>query len=253
MNTIRRTFEKYKEALLQLIFPQSIYCICCGIVIDTKTRYGLCDVCRRNILWNEGLTCMKCGKHLSREIKEKLCGDCRRNFRHFDRGFSVATYSLLERHIISELKFNGKSYIGNNIAEILYDKIVTLNFDFDVIIPIPIHRSKNRKRGFNQSEVIAVELGKLCDRPVLKRSLCKIAKTKPMKELRGYERKANIQGSIAVGRQSQQVADKTVLLVDDIYTTGATADECSRVLKGAGAAKVYVISFASGADVQGPE
>ena len=114
----------------------------------------------------------------------------------------------------------------------------------DVLVPVPIHASKLRVRGFNQAELIAEELGKATGIPVDTQSLERTVKTVPMKELDNVQRRKNLENAFKVAQNI--VKYKKVLIVDDIYTTGATLDACATILKSAGVAEVYGLSLCIG-------
>lgn len=256
---IRRAVKKS----LDMIYPQGIYCICCGSVIDSSRIYSICDDCIQKFEWinEDKRTCKKCGKLLRPDYIHEICVDCRENEHYFDHGYTCCQYGLYERTLMMDLKYGGKSYLGNIIGEIISDRLLStlqndeeekISENWDMILPVPIHKKRMSKRGFNQTEiistVIARKLGILTDKSILVRE----KNTKVMKNLGVIDRKFNLKNAFAVrDAKYSKLTGKNILLVDDIYTTGATVDEVSKVLKEAGAEKIDVVTFAAGGNVVG--
>lgn len=148
-----------------------------------------------------------------------------------------------------DFKYGGKPYIGRKLAEAMYDRILCEDISFNITVPVPIHKERKDGRGYNQAEIIAVHMSRKlkikCEKHLLKRTV----NTEAMKNLSIAQRRDNIRGAFEIpGYMQNIVRHKKVLLVDDIYTTGATFDECTQALKKAGAEEVYCIAFASGAN-----
>lgn len=244
---VEKRKEKLSKKLCQLIYPKGIYCVLCGSVIDRTRKYELCDNCIEKFLWITNNNCQKCGKILVQDYIGDFCPDCLEREHYFDRGFTCATYSLYERNLILEYKKRDKSYIGRILGEILYDRIVIENLSVDVIIEVPIHFKKLKSRGYNQAEIMTRDLAQRLGLPYKPRVIKRKRETVSMKKLGVWERIANMTDAFEVEmRNVNWVKGKNVLLVDDIYTTGATVDMCSKALKDAGAETVYVLTFASG-------
>lgn len=241
-----RVFEK----VINLIYPPSIYCICCGSIIDNSRSYSLCDNCIEKFSWIDEKTCEKCGKILEKDYWRNVCEDCL-HFEHvFDRGFTCARYTLYERAVMMEYKYSDKSYLGRTLGDILYDRMVIEELDFDVIIPIPIHQNRMAKRGYNQAEIMAKQFYKRIGQGEFGDYLIRVKNTKPMKNLDSEERRLNVANSFQVKPGcNSKIKDRNVLLIDDIYTTGSTVDSAALLLKEAGANKVYVLTFAAGGNV----
>ena len=229
----------------EAIFPSNIYCICCGSLIDSSRTYSLCDKCIRRFHWITGRTCDKCGKALPDTYHGNLCYDCMQRKHYFDRGYSCLTYGYYERQVLMDYKYNNKGYLGKKLGDILYDRISLENLSIDVIIPVPVSKARLRKRGYNQSEVMARRLASRMGVKVDGRSLVRKMNTGLLRSLNPAERELALQGAFEVVNESA-VEGKRILLIDDIYTTGATADACSKVLREAGALEILVLSLASG-------
>lgn len=242
---MKRIFETIKDGIAEAIFPSNIYCICCGSLIDKSRPYALCDLCVKKFHWITGRTCEKCGKALPDTYRGKLCYDCMRIDHVFEKGFSCLTYGLHEREVLLDLKYNGRGYLAAKFGDILYDRISCEDIHPDVIIPVPISAGRLKKRGYNQSALMARQLSKRWGVPIDEGTLVRRKDTMLLRSLNPADRRLALDGAFEVTANSR-LAGKEVLLIDDIYTTGATVDICSSVLMDAGAAKVYVLTLASG-------
>lgn len=243
MRMLQRGIEKGLEAL----YPSNIYCISCGSIIDKTRDYALCDACMETFHWLGQKTCGKCGKILPEDYRHELCYDCRTFGHDFDRGFTCVQYGLYERGVLMDYKYKGKSYIGRKLGDILYDRMSLEAADFDLVVPVPMYRKKQNQRGYNQAAVMARRFAQRRQKPCAAELLQRTRKTPPMKGLGAFERHENLKGAIAVSRDNPySLEGRRILLIDDIYTTGSTLDECSRVLREAGASRVYVLTFACG-------
>jgi len=242
---MKRIIESIKDGIAEAIFPSNIYCICCGSLIDSSRQYALCDVCVKKFHWITGRTCEKCGKALPDTYRGKICYDCMRLDHVYEKGFSCLTYGLHEREVLLDHKYNGKGYLAAKFGDILYDRISCEDIRPDVIIPVPISAGRLKKRGYNQSALMARQLSKRWGVPIDESILVRRKETTLLRSLNPADRRLALSGAFAV-KAEYRLAGKCVLLIDDIYTTGATADTCSSVLMDAGADKVYVLTLMSG-------
>lgn len=245
-----RILSSLGEGFLDLIYPSNIYCISCGNIIDDSRPYALCDTCVRTLKWANGRTCSRCGKILQDDYGPDLCTDCMDGEHVFEKGFSCVEYGPAERDLIHRFKYKEKAYLGRKLAEIMYDRIRLEELDVKLIIPVPMFVRKERKRGYNQAAVLAASLAKYTGIPYAGKLLVRTVETEAMSKLGVLGRRKNIREVFSVPHNKMnRLAGKQILLVDDIYTTGSTADACTSVLLEAGAARVYVFTFASGANL----
>ena len=214
---------------------------------------GICPNCRKKIVTvTEVAYCMHCGKPL-RDEAEEYCPDCRRQMAgggsSLDRGRSLWLHREPVSGAVYRFKYKNRRRFGKIFAQELADSYGGLirRWAVDEIIPVPLHPSRLRKRGFNQAEILARELGERCDIPVRTDVLYRIRKTSPQKLLGRQERLRNLKG--AFGVSADWTPCKHVLLIDDIYTTGATLERAARVLKKAGAQKVFFLTISIGQGV----
>ena len=238
---------KTAETILGAIFPTDIYCICCGSIIDSTRTYSMCDSCIRRISWIGENTCKKCGKPMSSDDPYELCYDCRSMERNFDQGYTCCLYDIYARAIVMDLKYRDKSYLGRIIGDILADRMEAEMCIWDLVIPVPISKDRMERRGYNQAALIAERFAERVELSFDGSLLVRTGKTKAMKDLGAMQRRLNIKGAFEVAKGKAEIVEsKKCLVVDDIFTTGATLDECARLLKSAGAARVDVLTFAAG-------
>ena len=192
---------------------------------------------------------MKCGKPVLGE-RQEYCHDCMHTHHYYDRGFPLWLHREPVSQSVYQFKFhNQREFAKYYVEEILYgyDAIIRA-WNPDFIIPVPMYPGKQRKRGYNQAQILAEELGKRMDIPVEHKIVRRVKKTIPQKRLEPLKRKMNLESAfeIQTEKDSDILSGKTVLLVDDIYTTGSTIDAVSKILKKAGVQKVYYLSISIG-------
>ena len=219
-------------ALLDYIFPQDIKCIFCG---KETADFAICEDCYKELPVISGKTCVKCGGRVSGNID--LCIDCKSIGRDFEKGFVIFDYVDDIQDKILKFKNGGYRNIGRAFAHIMLEKFKTLDIAFDEIIPVPIHTNRRKQRGFNQSEILCLEIKKYYGR-VHPELLDRVLDTPHQASLGRVDRLNNLERAFKTNYK-RRIKGKTILLVDDIYTTGTTINECAKVLYKAGADKVY--------------
>lgn len=188
---------------------------------------------------------MKCGKPVSVQEQE-YCHDCAKHELAYEQGRSVWTHTGIVPGAVYRFKFHNKRYyagvFAREMAE-MYENWVRER-KIETIIPVPLHPSKRKSRGFNQAELLAREFGNLVGLPVKTDVVFRVKKTCPQKQLSHRERQKNMQGAFGIRRDWN--ASKTVLIIDDIYTTGNTIHRIAKVLKKAGVQKVFFLTISIG-------
>lgn len=262
-------FRELGKELLDLAYPSSLYCICCNKIIDESRVYRLCDKCNEEIKWSNGRTCKKCGKLLSSINPSEICFNCRENEHEFDRGFTICEYNEHARSIVLSLKYGGRTDIAKSIAEMMSDKMLMIKEskshvikekkshwdskdgygEYDIALSVPMFKDKRKKRGFNQATLIAREFAKYQNIRCKEYYIQRVKDSAPMRGLKPVERKENINGAFRLTRYAEELRGKRILLIDDIYTTGATLDEISKLLRNVKPSKIDILTFAAGADV----
>ena len=220
--------------LLQAVYPDDIKCIVCGREIH-PSRYGLCDDCAFTLNDNY---CLRCGRH--KVGVGDFCGECSKQTLYFDEARSSVNYDGNAKSIVWRLKYGSAKYLAKSISEYLLDTLMFTDWDFDCFTFVPMDKRREKKRGYNQAEVLAVELSDRTTSPCIP-LLEKVKSTTNQARLDKQERMTNLSGAFKAVCE----VPEHVVLVDDVMTTGATANECAKTLKNAGAKVVYVLTFAS--------
>lgn len=211
------------NVLLNLIFPN----VC-----------GFCDVIDKNNL------CPNCEAKLQIHKKERKITVFNK---YFDELMYLYNYEGIVRNTIIRFKFNEKAYIYRTfVNEMLKsEKICYQISSCDIMLPVPIHMEKRIERGYNQSELICKYLAKEMNKSYSSKTLLKYKRNLTQSELNKSQRVKNVLGVYKINpKYIESVKNKSVVLVDDIYTTGSTVNECSKVLKQAGAKRVTVLTIA---------
>jgi len=214
----------------------------------------LCSICSADFLPVESPFCSGCGiMFKSREGEDHFCGECLGSPKRFNiaRAPGIYDHALLEA--IHLLKYRGKIQLARPLGMLLFFSFIALwdEKSIDVVIPVPLHVKRLKKRGFNQSFLLvkdwgsfakAIDIG-LSHMHIESHLLIRNRWTEPQTGLDRKKRKANIKNAFRI-RDAEKLNGKRVLLVDDVYTTGATVDECSKVLLSSGAGQVDVLTLA---------
>lgn len=228
-------------AILEILYPAR--CPVCHGVISGKGR--VCRNCLKRLHYIKEPKCKKCGKEIEGPEQE-YCRDCKRFSHAFDKGAAVFAYDDVMRQSISMFKYHNRREYAAFYAEEMYEhcRYYLERCQPDVILPVPIHKQKKRQRGFNQTELVAKRLGKLMNIPVDTKYLIRKEKTTPQKELTRQQRKENLKKAFAVTDREKQY--KRVLIIDDIYTTGATMDAISEILRENQSKIIYFLTICVG-------
>ena len=206
-------------------------------------RGGICNGCIPKVHYLPEDVCMVCGKKV--EEGNVYCYDCNRKEHLFIRNFSVFVYGDI-RESLYRFKYNGRAEYAEYYAKSAYSRLGTQlrRLNAQALVPVPLHPSKKRKRGYNQAEEFARELSKLSGIPLRTDLIKRIKRTKPLKTLSGPERQNNLKKAFLFAQNDVKLS--TIILVDDIYTTGATLDAVAAVCQEAGIARIYGVTVAVG-------
>lgn len=234
------------DLLMDVMFPQQACALCQrpGIYWSRKPWCAECDDELRQAGRNVN-HCIRCGKFLCSE--GNLCSDCQENDPPFFVARAVGPYEGKIKKAVKLLKFVGRTNLARRMGEIMADVIQQEPmFDgIDLIIPVPISPGNLAQRGFNQSELLANRLGHCLKKTVRSDILIRVRETPSQRELTRQEREANLKAAFDL-RSNRCLEGHKVLLVDDVYTTGSTVRECTKVLLAGGAREVAVITWAAG-------
>ncbi|MCD7729598.1 MAG: ComF family protein [Clostridia bacterium] len=228
--------KHFLKNLRDAIFPLNITCDLCGR--DTFDGTNLCPECLKTVTFNDKVTCPVCGRKTARP---EICGECKEIAPKFKQGVSALVYDGGGAKLVLKFK-NGNQYLAEWFGSLLQKKTAELPA-CDFITYVPITKKRKFQRGYNQGELLARNLGERLDIPV-KNVLNKKRDTDEQKRLSRRDRAENLIGVFEI-TDKKACKDKTILLVDDVMTTGATANEICRELKIAGAKAVYFAAVAS--------
>lgn len=243
MGRVKAKLGKWYDGVLRAVYP--VHCPVCDELVDEPGE-KICAECLGKIKLLTPPWCMRCGRKV--QEGEEYCRDCREKRHAFDRGRALYEYTDAAASIY-RFKYAGRreyaGFFGEEIAEYLGDFIRQIKPDG--IVPIPLHRRRYARRGYNQAELLARETGRRLGIPLYPKMLVRVRNTVPQKKLNPQERQNNLKKAFNIGRNDVKL--KVILVFDDIYTTGSTIDEAARALREAGAEKIYFITLACGAGI----
>ncbi len=228
-----------------LFFPSNIKCLICERDLPQKQEIEVCEECMHKLNFiAENACCARCGApavlgHGS------FCLNCQNSAREFDIARSVFVYEGEIKHLIAGLKYNNKPYISRTLSNFLAQKFKKLNWQADLIIPVPLSEARIKWRGYNQAQLLAEGVSEKIGVPLNTETLIKVKETEVQANLTLQERQKNLQECFKV-LDKYSVRGKRILLIDDVMTTGSTANACAHELKKAHADRVLVLTIAHG-------
>ena len=235
------------KSLKEILYPR--HCLLCREKIPLDEQKDLvCLKCLKEISPHLPPFCRKCGRGFAQEnTASHICGECLNTRFYFERAWAVYPYKENARKLIHQFKYKNKIFLAKPLSGLMIDFIQQYHLPLnhcDCLIPIPLSPAKLREREFNQAEVLAKEITGHFGIRLLRNNLKRVRDTPAQADLDKESRWKNISGAFRI-TNPETIKGKTILLVDDVLTTGATASEASRVLKNARASAVYVFTLAS--------
>lgn len=210
-------------SLLDWIYPPK--CVFCNNIIPLNkyNNFNVCDECNKILPFMKSPYCIKCGKTVNED--SDICSECSKKEHFFKKGWIALEYEGMTKEAIYKFKYQNCPRYCKTFAEIMYramyDKSI-LEYSFDLITSVPIHKNKLKKRGYNQAQLIAKELSLKLNLPY-EDIIIRIKDTKPQNTLSPKGRSNNVYNAFKVNKE---ISNKVILIVDDIYTTGSTIDSC---------------------------
>jgi ComF family protein len=224
---------------LSLDFALPPRCGGCGTIVEEVDSF--CADCWRKLEFLGPGGCVRCGLPL-KATDAQTCAVCLAKPPRLDRIRAAVAYDDISRSIALRLKYGRKVALARTMSRYMHPLIAQLPSDA-ILVPVPLHRTRLWRRGFNQSAVVARELSRRLGTNVVVDALKRVKPTPPLKGLSMLQRRRTVAGAFRANPKSE-LGGRTVVLVDDVLTTGSTANACARVLKRAGAERVELISWA---------
>lgn len=238
--------KSYTESFLELIYPEKNICCICDTYDDVIGENYICTKCEQSIKKIAPPCCVKCCKPINYSSYVDFCPDCITFEKCFETSKSPYVYEGLIKKCIYNFKYHNKPYYYKFFGNSLVQYMNKINYnDFDFILSVPLHRLKMKSRGYNQSELLATYISNKTNKPYIN-ALLRTKNTNKQSSKTKEDRKKNLNNAFEVkaSKKIKIIKNSSVLLVDDIYTTGSTVNECSKALLTYGVAKVYVITIA---------
>ena len=232
-------FTKIKYSLINTLYPRHIKCICCKNEIHEKNVYDLCEKCFTNLPFIKSNFCERCG------LKFKLdgngvCLNCKSTNHHFTLARSSIIFNNITAPIIHKFKYARYKFLAEPLSYLLYDTLLTQNWNIDLICYVPLYLTREKERGYNQSRELAQHLSKLTSIPIC-HDIKRIRDTPTQTQLSRHERQENVKDCFKLINPSQ-FKDLNILLIDDVFTTGSTVNEISKLLSKSHTNKIYVLT-----------
>jgi len=240
----RKIVDQTIQAFLELLFPPQ--CHICGVMTSAGGRSLICMDCLDQLSPVQPPLCTRCGCQFEASVKsgDHYCVDCLKHVPQFDTACSLLRYQPPVPEILHRLKYQADSSVFGVLKQIIeQDTRSWSRQECDLIIPVPLHIRKLRRRGFNQSHLLARLAFSDFQEKIAVNLLERAKNTTSQTGLSGIERRRNLSNAFQV-TVPREVEGKTIWLVDDVFTTGTTVSECSKILRKNGADKIHVWTFA---------
>lgn len=235
-------FQRFKTKILDFFFPRHIKCVFCGEELKENSRYDCCEKCKEKLPFIT-FSCARCGGTIPAD-SSGVCLDCKRHEYSFDFARAVFDYEGEVVALIHKFKFHGQKFLCEPLGNYLCDRLATWEVKPDIITYVPMHPKREKERGYNQAKLLAEFVANKFDLPCL--CLVEKAKETASQTTLAYdERQTNLVDSFKFNRQfAADVKGKSVLIIDDIFTTGATMNEMARVIKAHGTKEINALTVA---------
>ena len=237
----KETLSKLYAHLLNTLFPNKIKCIFCGNELSEREE-DYCLECKDSLPFINSC-CYRCGLPMNEEHLE-VCSSCKRNNYNFVQARSAFSYIDSPLRLVRKVKFRSKKVFIPQMAKFLHEVFLAWNIKVDVVAFVPMFPKREKERGFNQAQILAEEFALLANLPI---TYCAVKNlnTLNQQDLSFEKRKENIKDAFSIKTESKhEIKDKTILIIDDVFTTGATTSELSKTVINAKAKQCYVLTFA---------
>lgn len=231
---------KFLQKIKEIFFPGDCKCLICKDELDGSSDKQICPRCEAKLKFTEGKICEKCGQPIKTDAN--FCMRCKHKIPEYSFARAPFIYDGIIIKLIKNLKYDGKKYVAKTLSRYIYDEFEKSRFKADIVIPVPLSDKRFKKRGFNQAELLSVAF-KEHGYEVRTDLLARVKDTDTQTHLSREEREANVEDAFKV-LNKKDLEGKNVVLIDDVYTTGSTCNECAKVLKKAKVGKIYVFTVA---------
>lgn len=234
---------KFKDYLLNILSPPR--CVGCNERLELNSEALFCYECSQGYCKNNGAVCEICGKPIY-ENRDKTCAECKTEKRYYIKNISRYRYEKSIKIAIQNIKFKRRMWIAFKLGNALYETVKEgySDINFDMILYVPMTPLSEFNRGFNQSYEMADIIAEKLNVPINHKILYKRTGVKTQSGLNRKERAENVKNAFYV-RNSHLLTDKTILLIDDVFTTGSTINACAKILRKNGALAVYTATLAT--------
>ncbi len=227
-----------------IFFPS--FCRLCAELLESPNERQVCKSCWASIKSTRTSSCISCGRFFEGDVDPHFCESCLHGNPPYSCHRSCGRYKGKLKEIILLCKFHDLPILAEGLAKFALDAMAdeeALWWELDAIVPVPLYPQRERERGYNHAQIIAKHLTRNKEVKLLDKHLAKVKNVPPQMSLVMQDRLQSVKGAFAVDRR-EEVRDKVLLLVDDVFTTGSTVKECSRVLLEAGAREVRALTIA---------
>lgn len=229
----------------ELIFFPS-FCRLCSALLESPDERIICTSCWKSIKPTRAPFCISCGRFFEGEGTPHFCASCLQEKPPFSWHRSSGRYTGKLKDIILLCKFHNLPILAEGLAKLAVGALEredALWWGLEAVVPVPLHPKRERQRGYNHAQIVAKKLAEHRGVCLLDKQLVKVKNVPPQMSLSMEDRLQSVKGAFAVLKQ-EEIRDKVILLLDDVYTTGATVRECSRALLRAGAREVRALTLA---------
>ena len=239
-------FKQFMQPLAEVFFPRS--CLHCGDAVECSDYQFLCSACSRELFFSKPPTCSICGyPFFGILVGPRACPHCAELDPLFDQGKTLFLAKGPARSIIHVLKYQYGFYALEDVKAMIAKAPYYKNyFDGGILVPVPLHPTKERERGFNQSLMIAKSLNEATAAKDLQKLLVRTMYTQTQTQLSRAARYQNVKNAFALASDAVVIPNQTYILIDDVFTTGSTLNSCAAVLLEAGATQIKVATLGHG-------
>ncbi len=235
-------WNRFKQYLLDIFFPRHVKCIFCGGELNERAHNDCCEKCLTNLPFIKNF-CARCGEPMS-DYSAGVCLRCKRKNYDFVCARSVFEYTNKIVACVHKYKYSGQKFLCEPMAAFLTEYLARWDISPDIVTSVPMFKKKEKARGYNQAKILAEIVAKNFNLPYLDLTI-KVKDNPSQTTLHFKERQDNVKDVFDINKAHKaEMSGKTILLIDDVYTTGATASGVSSVLKKNGAKQIYVLTLA---------